>query len=109
MQKKKWFKLILIFHTWKTTWNILISEIKSIFYTYSKDDEAQIIQHAKKQQNTSGTTTQVYYFSELPAGIGNKITLSNSFFDAMDFCLDLDWKYEFSIYPNGKENFRKNE
>ena len=78
-------------------------------YTYSKDDEAQIIQHAKKQQNTSGTTTQVYYFSELPAGIGNKITLSNSFFDAMDFCLDLDWKYEFSIYPNGKENFRKNE
>jgi len=25
-------------------------------YTYSKDDEPQIIQHTKKQQNTSGTT-----------------------------------------------------
>ena len=79
-------------------------------YTYSKDDEVQILQHAKKQRNTSGTTTQVYYFSKLPIGLGEyDLVLANSFFDAMNICLDLDWKYEFGIYPNGKENFRKNE
>ena len=63
----------------------------------------------KTKMNTSGRTTQVYYFNELAAGIGDKITLSNSFFDAMELCLDLDWKYEYSIYPNGKENFRKKQ
>jgi hypothetical protein len=76
-------------------------------YTFDKDDEKQILAHAKTKMNTSGRTTQVYYFNELAAGIGDKITLSNSFFDAMELCLDLDWKYEYSIYPNGKENFRK--
>ena len=75
-------------------------------YTFDKDDEKQILVHAKTKMNTSGRTTKVYYFNELAAGIGDKITLSNSFFDAMELCLDLDWKYEYSIYPNGKENFR---
>ena len=75
-------------------------------YTYSKDDEDQIIQHAKKQQNTSGTTTQVYYFNDYNA---KNISLCNNFFQAMQLCLDLDWKYEFRIHHSGVENFRKNE
>ena len=87
-----------------------IASNNSANYTYSKDDEAQILQHAKKQRNTSGTTTQVYYFSKLPIGLGEyDLVLANSFVDAMNICLDLDWKYEFGIYPNGKDNFRKNE
>ena len=24
-----------------------------------------------------------------------------------ELCLDLNWGYEFRIYPNGQENFRK--
>tara|TARA_B100001939_G_scaffold152057_1_gene131384 strand:- start:1600 stop:2019 length:420 start_codon:yes stop_codon:yes gene_type:complete len=76
-------------------------------FTYDVDDKNQILSHAKAQMNSSGRTTQVYYFNELAAGIGDKITLSNSFFDATELCLDLDWKYEYTIYPSGKENFRK--
>ena len=40
-------------------------------YTYDKDDEAQILQHAKQRMHTSGQITQVFYFSKLPLGLGN--------------------------------------
>lgn len=73
-------------------------------YTFNNDDEQQILAHAKRQMNTAGTSTSVYYFSNYNA---KNISLCNSFFEAMNLCLDLDWKYEYSIYPNGKENFRK--
>ena len=74
-------------------------------YTYSKDDEKQILQHAKKQMNTSGKSTYVYYFSDYNA---KNISSCYSFYEATELCLDLNWKYEF--HTNGvSEAFRKNK
>ena len=80
------------------------NKFRCFAYTFNNDDEQQILAHAKRQMNTAGTSTSVYYFSNYNA---KNISLCNSFFEAMNLCLDLDWKYEYSIYPNGKENFRK--
>ena len=79
-------------------------------YTFDKDDEAQILKHAKQRIHTNGRTTQVYYFSKLPLGLGNYELLNQrSFFEAMNYCFDLDWIYQYGKSPNGKENFYKNE
>ena len=74
-------------------------------YTYSKDDEQQIKQHARKQMNSSGKSTYVYYFSNYNS---KNISSCNSFLEATELCLDLNWKYEY-FFANGKERFRKNK
>ena len=79
-------------------------------YTYAKDDEEEILQHAKERvsdyNHQMGRNFKVFYFNNYNA---KDISFCNSFLEATELCLDLNWEYEFSISPNNKENFRKNE
>ena len=79
-----------------------VNKNRCFAYTYSKDDEAQILQHAEGQRHTIGQITTVYYFTELSEIYGNNITLSNSYFAAYDYCYDLNWEYVYMISPNGE-------
>ena len=76
-------------------------------YTYAKDDEEDILQHAKERVSEyNKINCKVFYFNNYNA---KDISFCNSFLEATELCLDLNWEYEFSISPNNKENFRKNE
>lgn len=77
-----------------------------VFSIEGNPSEKQIYNHAKNQMNTSGRTTSVFYFDEYNY---KDITLSNSYNEAFTFCLNLNWKYRFDKYPNGKESFYRLE
>ena len=77
-----------------------------VFSIEGNPSEKQIYNHAKNQMNTSGRTTSVFYFDEYNY---KDITLSNSYNETFTFCLNLNWKYRFDKYPNGKESFYRLE